>query len=433
MKYANSILELPNAFRAEPLEISELKEFYYDGTMEVRTADNYDSPITDIFYDCMIPSSQNAFLLLGHRGCGKSTELNEMSSRLQDAGYQVRSIPCTVDMDLLNPVYADLLILMGEYLLDIAREVNCSLSARSKQVLKSFWRTEIEQVITETEGEGINLDAGVEIHTPVLLNWLMQAFIKVKGDLKYSEEKRTTYRERISQHSRDWLDAMNDISCSITEKSDGKQPILIFEDLDKLDPEEAWKIFFFRAAMLTGVSFPVIYTFPIALSYHEKFAALEGYFKIKTLPMIKQRNLDGTPCEEGYETVRKIVEKRADLHLFEETALRKMIEKTGGSLRDLFTAINDCAIRARRRKSPRIEMEDADRALEKLKTSLTRRISGDHYDFLAEIYNGQHEKIEDREMLLKMLQANAVLEYNGKRWHDVHPLVADFLVEQGLT
>lgn len=40
--------------------------------------------------------------------------------------------------------------------------------------------------------------------------------------------------------------------------------------------------------------------------------------------------------------------------------------------------------------------------------------------------------IEDKEMLLRMPQASVVLEYNGKRWHNVHPLVVQFFKEQGL-
>jgi len=34
-------------------------------------------------------------------------------------------------------------------------------------------------------------------------------------------------------------------------------------------------------------------------------------------------------------------------------------------------------------------------------------------------------------MLLDMMQGLIVLEYNGDRWHDLHPLVEDFLREQG--
>ncbi|MDE7425515.1 MAG: hypothetical protein K2N51_17790 [Lachnospiraceae bacterium] len=48
------------------------------------------------------------------------------------------------------------------------------------------------------------------------------------------------------------------------------------------------------------------------------------------------------------------------------------------------------------------------------------------------IYKGNEELIEDKQMLLKMLQASVVLEYNGKRWHNVHPLVVHFFKEQGL-
>ena len=77
-------------------------------------------------------------------------------------------------------------------------------------------------------------------------------------------------------------------------------------------------------------------------------------------------------------------------------------------------------------------MEDAERALEELKTSLTRRIEEKDYNFLLNIYNGNKERIEDQGMLLKMLQASVVLEYNGKRCHNVHPLVVKFFKEQEL-
>ena len=48
------------------------------------------------------------------------------------------------------------------------------------------------------------------------------------------------------------------------------------------------------------------------------------------------------------------------------------------------------------------------------------------------IYKGKKELIEDKQMMLKMLQASIVLEYNGKRWRNVHPLVVHFFKEQGL-
>lgn len=76
-------------------------------------------------------------------------------------------------------------------------------------------------------------------------------------------------------------------------------------------------------------------------------------------------------------------------------------------------------------------MEDATRALEELKTTLTKRIEKDDYKFLTSIYYSNKELIENKQTLLHMLQASVVLEYNGKRWHNVHPLVIQFLKEQG--
>lgn len=218
----------------------------------------------------------------------------------------------------------------------------------------------------------------------------------------------------------------------IAEKADGKNPIIIFEDLDKLNPEDAWKVFYNYAAVLSGMAFPVIYTFPIGLSYDTRFSAMEGYFITKTLPMIKIATIENKPFREGIDIIIEIVKKRANMDLFEANVIERLIECTGGSLRDLFHVINASAKRAERRNSKTISLEDAQHALEEIKTSLTRRIEEKDYQFLLNIYNGNKEQIEDKEMLLKMLQASVVLEYNGKHWHNVHPLVAAFLKEQGL-
>ena len=187
------------------------------------------------------------------------------------------------------------------------------------------------------------------------------------------------------------------------------------------------------AAILSGMRFPVIYTFPIGLSYDTRFSAMESYFITKTLPMIKIETIDNQPFQEGIDIIREIVEKRADLSLFETGVLEMLIQYTGGSLRDLFHVINTSANRAKRRNSAVISMEDAERALEEVKTSLTRRIEEKDYDFLLKIYHENKERIENKEMLLKMLQASVVLEYNGKRWHNVHPLVMKFFKEQGMV
>lgn len=429
MKYAENITEIINAFSPSPLKAGEMDEFYCDETMEYRMSDKYSSPIEDIIDLCQIPTDRNAFLLLGHKGCGKSTELNQMSKKLEDIGYQVKTISCSVDLDLFNIVHSDLFILLGEALLNIAMNINLEINKETLKKIESFW-ADVAVIQVESEMANLSIESGVTVEMPAILKNIFNIYAKMKADLKYNEETRKEYRQKITIRSSEWLMLLKNIADQITDKLDGKQPIIIFEDLDKLNPDDAWKIFYNYAALLSGVSFPVIYTFPIALSYDPKFSALEGYFVAKTLPMIKIQTIDGDEYVDGVNVVKEIVKKRVRLELFEENVLDDLIQYTGGSLRDLFLAINISATRAVRRKSDTIAMDDIDRALEDLKTSLTRKIERDDYEFLKNIYYGNKELIENKQMLLKMLQASVVLEYNGKRWHNVHPLVVKFLKEQ---
>lgn len=430
MKYANQISEIINAFSPEPLKIEQMNEFYCKDTMEYRMSDKYSSPIEDIFDICQEEGEYNAFLLLGHRGCGKSTELNYMSEKFVSKGYSIRTIACSMDLDLFNIVYSDLFILMGEALLEIAKELNCKINKNILENIKNFW-AEGEEILSSQNLAATSIEGGISAEPSGILS-VLNIFAKIKADLKYNEETRKEYRRKISIHSSDWIRLMGCVSKIISEKTGGKKPVIIFEDLDKLNPEDAWKVFYNYAALLSGMDFPVIYTFPIALSYDARFSAMEGYFITKTLPMIKIETIEGQPYQEGIQIIQNIVEKRAKLDLFESGVLQELILYTGGSLKDLFQAINSAAKRAERRSSESISMEDGKRALEELKTSLTRRIEKKNYEFLLNICKGNKELIEDKEMLLKMLQESVVLEYNGKRWHNVHPLIVQFFKEQGL-
>lgn len=432
MRYANEISEIINEFSPEPLRTDQMDQFYCDDTMELRMGDKYSSPMEDIFDLCQDAESGKAFLLLGHRGCGKSTELNKISAEFEKKGYPVRTITCSTDLDLFNIVYSDLFILMGDALLRIAVHFQCRIKEELLHSIMDFW-DEGNEIRVSREIDEIGLEAGFSTETPGILGNILKLFAKINADLKYNEETRKEYRKRISNRSSEWIRLLSLVAKEIVRKTKGKSPIIIFEDLDKLNPEDAWSVFYNYAAILSGMPFPIIYTFPIGLSYDSRFAAMDSYFITKTLPMIKIETIEGKLFLEGVDVIKEIVEKRADLALFDAGVLERLIRYTGGSLRDLFHAVNASAKRAERRKSGTVSMEDAERALEELQTSLTRRIEKKDYDFLLNIYRGNKELIEDKEKLLKMLQASVVLEYNGKRWHNVHPLVARFLEEQGLS
>lgn len=415
------------AFGPEPLSDGDLERFYYGETMETRTGDKHDSPIDDI-YDGCLENASTAYLLYGHKGCGKSTELNVLKERLEAQGYRVGVVRCALEMNMIAPVAWDLFVLMAGSLLKIADEVQCEMDPGIIAALEHFWdeTTVTKEILKE---EKASIEAGLETKTPRLLAGLVSFFAKVSAEIRTGETTRKEIHRTVERRITEWIRHIRTVADVIAHKLGGKRPILIVEDVDKIDPENVWKLFHDHAANLSQMSFPVIYTFPISLSYNTNFTAISAYFTPKTLPMVKIRDAEGKRHRPGMDAIRRIVAKRADIKLFYAATLTLMIDKTGGSLRDLFAVITNAAKRAHRRGSEKIQKQDGVRALEELKSSLTRRIERKDYAFLQHIKAGNKTTIEDREMLLDMMQASVVLEYNGKRWHDVHPLVSDFLEE----
>jgi len=226
----------------------------------------------------------------------------------------------------------------------------------------------------------------------------------------------------------------SEITDKIVTEMGGKQPILIFEGLDKIQPYER-AIEVFQDHNLSKMPFPVIYTFPISLTYDPRFATVGSLYKVRILPMIKVSNEDKTKNKDGIAVMREIVKLRADLELFDKDVLEYLIKQTGGVLRHLFECIISAARFARRSGIEKISQTNAQDALSDISSLLSRQFSYKDHAALVNIYNGPSYRklIEDEEFLLKKVHALVILEYqNGDRWHDLHPLVAKLLISQGV-
>ena len=427
MKKANNLSDFYSVFFPSPLKENEMDVFYCN-TMKHRTGDEYVSPIKDIYQIMKNNQNSNAFLLLGHKGCGKSTELVKLASIFTEEGYDVESTNCLLEMDMQNAVYWDLFILITQKLIKIADRLNCEIDKTIIRKALSYWD---DRSIIEAVEEEIGFSLESELSARAGLKGLFGAFLKITGDIKNKSGKRTELRKNVARRASEWIEILKSISTSIQSKSNGKMPILIFEELDKISRDKAIEIFYNNADALSQLPIKAIYTFPINLYYSEKFTTIRSYFIHKILPMIKVHNKDMSENEEGIAIIKDIVYKRADENLFECGALDKMIEKTGGSLRDLFEVILNAGNRANSRNSDKISMEDVISALKSLKSDLTRMIEVNDYEFLKNAYN-KKEQIQDNNEMLKFMEALIILEYNGERWHDLHPLVCDFLKEQGI-
>jgi len=425
MEKAMNLGTMLRSFRLEPLKENELAEFFYEDTMSTRTGDKWQSPLRDLLKACTMPSLANAHLLLGHRGCGKSTELVNLKRQLEEAGQPVWIVDCSLELDLFQSTCWDIMLLITEGLCEIAKEKSIAVPPGTIQAVFDYLKK---------DKEIINLE---DFTNEKRLGIVLAAFISARAETKLSSGTHTVTKEKLERRTSEWLNYTKQIAAFISEGCEGKQPVVIFESLDKLPmPEDIFNILRFTA--LAEMRFPVIYTFPISQYYSSRFSTIRHLYMPHILPMIKISNLDKSKNAEGIAVMREIVKKRADLALFdgesEDSVLDYLIRKTGGSLRHLFECIMNAAQRADWRGTGKIQREDAASALSRLRSELTRLIVYPDFQNLANIYKDKkhRERIDDRDLLLRMTQASVVIEYqNGKRWHDLHPLIADFLVDQG--
>jgi hypothetical protein len=428
MEKATRIEDIIQAFDKLPLNNKEDLEKFYCETIEVRMGENRPSPIDDLFNACKTTKGKNAHLLMGHRGCGKSTELNNLKFRFEEEGLPVTIIDCNLETNLFTVNHFDILYLIFLSLLKITEENDISLDLKWVVSTLQYFKSDISEVIIEEQKINDVIDAGANI--PDFLKKILPFFIDIKTDLQLNTSNSIEVRTKIEREAGKCLNYINELKDKIVLKLK-KNPIIIFEDLDKVIPEtRALDIFSYY--VLGQMQFPVIYTFPISLSYTERFTDLEGIYNFLTLPMIKVKNReDNSICEKGINTIKKIVEKRAEISLFQEDALKYLILKTGGLLRDVFSCVMlaaKCAIH-RNIFADKIEQIDVEIALTDLKSMMTRRLETKNYEPLLKIHNSKSE-IDDRSAMLKFFQAHLVLEYNGARWCDVHPLILDFIKER---
>ena len=421
------------AFRTEPLDKSEFAKFYYDKTMPIRTGDDNMSPLRDLYDECILPLAKNAHLLIGHGGSGKSTELFNLKQQLEDNGQPTCIIDFMANTDFTNADHWDMMLLITEGLCKIAEEHKLNVPEKTLTAVMNYLKEDVEKTSDTGFSSESGIETGVAAKTPAILS-VLSIFASIRSEIKASTLTRTKITEKMERRASEWIGYINEISDWVMKGLSGKQPVLIFENIDKYQPpDKVLEILLYQ--YLSEMPFPVIYTFPISLCHIPRFLAIEGNYKPHMLPMIKTSNVDKSDSPEGIGAIREIVKLRADEALFDECALNNLIKQTGGVLRDLFECIISAARRADRRGSDRIEPEDSARELGDLGERRSRLITMQDNDKLANIYNNQkfREQIEDLQFLFEKMQGLVVLEYrNGHRWHNLHPMVAQYLKDQGV-
>lgn len=421
MEKAVTLIEAINRFSPQPIEFglsSKNQSFYVQRP---------DDPLGDLRVHLLnSPEGIDKTLVAGHRGTGKSTELNRLASAAEiQERYEIVSFSVKDALELSDVDHVDLLFTMVAKTYDALSSDDAPLKLKDSTVasLQGWGSRVVEKMEEVAKGSGVDLSVGADA------KGLAGFFGSFGTRLRYEKTTRESTRQVIKPRIGEFLghvrDFFIDVQLALKEHK-GKRLLLIIEDLDKLpNVSEAEELFSDTGPYLTSPPVRIVYTVPIALHYSKTFAQIAGRFGQSFLvPNVRLVSHDDgyQAYPAGVETMRGFVEHRMGLSLVDDGALSEAVELGGGLFQQMQRLMQKACTKAVGRKLERLGPAEVKEAASDLRAELERGLEREDIRILHEVR--QTKQASADEATLALLHFLHLVEYrNSERWCDVNPLL----------
>ncbi|MCP4349950.1 MAG: AAA family ATPase [Desulfobacterales bacterium] len=403
MENYDAFVKAFNNFDSRPLSGENLRRFYID--------DFTKQSVEKINTTIRISERFKKMLVIGHRGCGKSTILNKVAQDLKDE-YHIVSFSAAEVINMVDVETVD--ILLATYL-----QVLESVSGdnRFKSLFDKF-----DEIVKLFKKE-INLEA-----TDVKVLGLLSFKFKVEP------ESRATIRKKLFDRVQELQKNLSD-ACNQIQEQQKKDVLIIIDDLDKLATKIAEKIFFENFFMLTLPESKIVYTFPLDTYYCDDYIRITDKYDDKFIPLVNLFTSEGEYLEDSHKSLEKVILRRIDEKLVDKDAMKYVIDKSGGLLRDTMKFMQEACSLAIVDKFDVISTEIAESAVNKYINDYYRLFDFSIYAEKVRYIVGTRQKV-DNKTLVYLLRHLFVLEYRHGRhgkdiWYDAHPCMKNALDIEG--
>jgi energy-coupling factor transporter ATP-binding protein EcfA2 len=359
-------------------------------------------------------------LFFGHIGCGKSTELARLSRALHDPQrYWVVNVNLLALLDPNNVNYCDVWLAVAQKLTEQLGRDNININPIVLKGLEN-WFTEQVLSVEQVKDISAEIKAGAEVGTGI--PFLSRMFASFTDAIKNGSTHRETLRTVVRNTYGNFITALNQLFVAgvsgIQAANQGRQLLIVIDGPDRFRLDDWKKFFVDEADQLTQASCVVVYTAPIALKSSGE--RLDNFDSL-VLPMIKLRDLDSNVARpEAYKAMRQIIFKRAHYSLFDDiSTIDTLIEYSGGHLRDALRLLSYVCVAAD--ETP-VTRSVIDAAAQRLAADYRDWLEKEQYPVLVEATWHPDNKGPGA-MITKLLERNALLEYNHGTWRQPHPVV----------
>ena len=380
-------------------------------------------------------TSESVQLLSGYRGTGKSTELKRLKAGLAEAGYLV--FLCDVEdyLNLSTPIDVSdfLMVIAGAF----GEAVNKRLEKDGHQSHEGYWerfRTFWNKLAIEAPKLSASIGTG-------------PASIGIQANLKSDP----TFKEQLQKHMAGHLGALvadvqeflEDSVKMLREHYGDREIVLLLDSIEHIkgtlaNAEDVHnsveRLFAGHPEKLRLPNLHVVYTVPPYLKVrHPNVGALYGPSGLKVLPAFKLCARNGERIPESFDAMERVVSHRGDWRRLlgeERSPLDRLIQSSGGHLRDLLRLLAEVLLRTRALPVPE---RTVDSAISQVRTEFLPIPNNDAL-WLARIADSHQVALEELAALpslARFFDTHLVLCYrNGEEWYDVHPLVREHVRAQ---
>jgi len=375
---------------------------------------------------------QHVWLFTGNIGSGKSTELRRLRGLLEDKKH----IPILADASDYINLHQEIQI--SDFLISVSAAFAVEAGKRLGEagIEAGYWER-LRNLLTNTQ---ITV---TETSAKAALPGLTEV------DIKAAIRLDPTFKQRLQQHLQAHLSTLRaevEIQMAeIVQKLHARygrdaKIVLLFDSLERLrgSGEAADKVFtslrqmftqFHDMLKLPGIQ--VVYSIPLYLVRLEpQLYALFGDAAFCSLTsahifLNRSRELD----EDGLKVIHDIVTARYPnwRDYLPETQLDRLVEASGGDLRDLFRFLSGVLLELE-------DSEDAEAAVDYVLGQAARILTWITEPNLNRLRTiSQTKRIprgsqEDMDALVRDMETKRVLMYlNGDEWYDIHPLLRAYV------
>ena len=367
------------------------------------------------------PDSIHTWLISGHRGCGKSTELLRLRGALEEEGWAVayfNSFDVLEQSDLEAP---DVMVALCEQVALLAERDGQGFDENALQLVYDYFAT--EEIVRESKrGAELQTEGGSEVGGGV--PGILKMFVKFRANMKGSEEVRKGYRREIERNFGVFSARLATLVRSAEDalQAAGKKGLVVIVDsLERLPytveagkPSSHERFFLLNSDMLKCPPCRVFYTVPITLTTEQQLADAYGDSPM-IVPMIDLTRPESHAC------LCDLLARRIDREaVFEPGAdLNALVDASGGCVRDLLHMARDAVFG----QTAPVGKDKIGWAIETLTKDFDRLFND--ADIPTILRCGAKGRIDYDEVGRKLLYLRVILEYeNGVRRMEPHPLVA---------